>query len=173
MGPGRTLIQVIPVPQRCAHASRGSSVHAVATQAQNEVTNRPTTRPGTASAQLLETVVSNTNLAPRPRPPRARYRARPLCSPGSSHLGASAAPSAVAVYAPQRAVSLDRPALFHGGPRPGTPGPGRNFAQRCPADNRAKCARVPRHPEGRPRAFNDSPPAPAKAARPRPRSVKS
>lgn len=53
----------------------------------------------------------------------------PVRQTGSSHLGAAATPSALAGHASLRAVSLGRPSLFREGPRPGSPGPLRNF---CP-----------------------------------------
>lgn len=99
------------------------------------------------------------------------------CRPGSPHLGAAAAPSALAVRASLRAVSLGRPSLLRAGPRPGSPGSGRNF---CPAVAGGHLGRM-REDLGRRqwpvRCSTMRPPrrvpTPATATRPGPRSAKS
>lgn len=104
-------------------------------------------------------------------------RSRSFRSPGSPHPGAAAAPSALAVLASLRAVSLGRLSLLREGPRPGSPGPGRNFCLAVPGGHLGRAREGLTRRQGPAGGSTLRPqrrvPTPATATRPGPRSAES
>lgn len=104
--------------------------------------------------------------------------ARPLAAPQTWDftLGAAAAPSALAVHAFLRAVSLGRLSLLREGTRPSSPGSGRNFCPEVPGGRLGTVREGLTKRKWPARCSTWRPqrrvPTPAMATRPGPRSAK-